>query len=402
MANRRSAAVALVVGLGLFSTPSCATSAGRTYYVDPAGSDDSSGLSTESAWRTLNRVNEALLNPGDTVLLRGGARFEGPLLLDGKDAGNAASPVNIGSYGDGRAIVSSARDWGIYAHNTAGLDIHDLVVTGGPAARRTAGGISFYHDTAGQGPLDGVRISRVDVSGFKNGVEVGGATAGFRDVVVTDSAVHDNVEAGLSIYGPAFSMSTPSYANENVSISSVEAYNNSGDETNKTRNTGNGIMLGSVRGGHIEKSTAHDNGWLCSAPEGPAGIWAYDSTGIVIENSVAHDNRTGGTVDGDGFDLDQNVSDSVLRHNRAYDNDGAGFLLYATRAGTANTGNTVQDNTSENSPRRPGWYGGITVAGHVSGARVHDNTVTGPGAPITVDPAAAANDNDIQPPNAGR
>src|SRR5882757_6592170 len=370
MASRRSAAVALAVGLGLFSTPSCATSAERTYYVDPAGSDDSDGLSAGSAWRTLDRVNAALLTPGDTVLLRGGARFEGPLLLDGKDAGNAERPVTIGSYGDGRAIVSSQRNWGI----------------------------SFYHDTAGQGPLDGVTISRVEVSGFKNGVEVGGALAGFRDVVITDSTLHDNVEAGLSVYGPEFADNAPSYANENIRITSVEAYHNSGDETNRTRNTGNGIMLGSVRGGHIDKSTAYDNGWLCSAPEGPAGIWAYDSTGIVIENSVAHDNHTGRTVDGDGFDLDQNVSDSVLQHNHAYDNDGAGFLLYATRAGTSNTNNAVHDNRSENSPRRPGWYGGITVAGHVTGAQVHGNTVTGPGAAITVDPAAAANDNAIQPP----
>jgi len=398
MASRRSAAVALVVGLGLFSTASCATSAGRTYYVDPAGSDDSSGLSTGSAWRTLDRVNAASLAPGDTVLLRGGARFDGPLLLDGKDAGNAERPVTIGSYGDGRAIVASQRNWGIYAHNTAGVDIRDIVVTGGPTTQNSTGGIAFYHDTAGQGPLDGVTITGVDVSGFKNGIEIGGARAGFRDVVVTDSTVHDNVEAGLSLYGPEFTNNAPSYANENVQITSVEAYNNSGDETNKTRNTGNGIMLGSVRGGHIDKSTAHDNGWLCSAPEGPAGIWAYDSTGIVIENSVAHDNRTGGTVDGDGFDLDQNVSDSVLQHNRAYDNDGAGFLLYATRAGTSNTNNAVHDNASENSPRTPGWYGGITVAGHVTGARVYDNTVTGPGAAITVDPAAAANDNDVQPP----
>jgi hypothetical protein len=397
-ADRRTAAVALVVGLGLLTVPSCAAHLGRTYYVDPAGSDDSDGLSTRSAWRTLGRVNAASLEPGDTVLLRGGARFDGPLVLDRNDAGNAAQPVTVGSYGEGRATVASERNWGIYVHNTAGVDLRDLVVTGGPAARRAAGGISFYHDAAGQEPLDGVTIARVDVSGFKNGIDIGGARAGFRDVVITSSTTHDNTEAGIATYGPAFQNDAPEYANENVQVTSVEAYHNSGDDTNKTRNTGSGITLGSVRGGHVEKSTAHDNGWLCAAPEGPAGIWAYDSTGIVIENNTAYGNRTGGTVDGDGFDLDQNVSNSVLQRNRAYDNDGAGFLLYATGAGTSNDNNVVRDNASENSPRMPGWYGGITVAGHVSGAQVHDNTVTGPGAPLRLDTAEGAHDNTVETP----
>jgi hypothetical protein len=168
-----------------------------------------------------------------------------------------------------------------------------------------------------------------------------------------------------------------------VTVTSVQAYRNAGDPSNLERNTGNGIVLGSVRTGLIEKSSAYENGWLCAAPQGPAGIWTYDSTAIVIEHNVAHHNYTGGPADGDGFDLDQNTSDCVLQNNLAYDNDGAGLMLYAEKAGTYNRNNIIRDNTSTDSGRGSAWYGGITVAGNVTGAQITGNTVTvspaGPG-----------------------
>jgi hypothetical protein len=379
-ATRRAtcAAVALVTvaGLGAVPTTASALAEERTYYLDPSGSDDADGLSPNSAWRSLERANSAVFAPGTNVLLRGGAQFTGTLHLDADDAGAALSPVVIGSYGEGRATITGQAAPAVYVHNTAGVEVRDLVVTGDAEAYDGAGGIAFYNDR--ETGLQGVVISDVDVSGFNNGIEIGGLRTGFRDVAIIRAVVRDNKDAGLVTYGPAFRQDAPEYAHQNVSLSEVEAFRNAGDASNAVRNTGSGIILGSVSDGFVTQSSAHDNGWLCSAGEGPVGIWAYDSTRVVIEHNVAYRNRTGGDVDGDGFDLDQNTSDSVLQYNLAYDNDGAGFLLYAGHAGLHNTNNVVRYNVSTGSPSKAGWYGGITIAGHVSGARVYGNKSEAP------------------------
>jgi hypothetical protein len=382
------ATILLAIPGALGTVPAMASlpSLGRTYYLNPAGSDNSDGLSPNSAWLSIDRANKASFAPGDRILLRGGAVFPGTLHLDEDDAGNARSPVVIGSYGTGRATITGNAGPGVYVHNTGGVEVRDLIVTGNTAAYGTAGGIVFYNDRPAGNALPGAVISDVDVSGFNNGIEIGGTLTGFREVTVTRAVVHGNREAGLVTYGPAVGPGIPKYANQNVSVSSVEAFQNAGDATNAVRNTGSGIILGSVRGGTISKSAAHDNGWLCTAGDGPAGIWAYDSTGVVIEHNVSYHNLTGGQ-DGDGFDLDQNTSDSVLQYNLAYDNDGAGFLLYAAHAGLYNRNNIVRYNVSTGSPRVAGWYGAITVAGYVSGARVYGNKAVTPAVDGVYQPA---------------
>ena len=312
-------AVAAVAGAGLRLSRPTATHPGtppRTYYLDPAGSDDADGLSPGTAWRTLDRLHGVVLAPGHSVLLRGGARFTGMLQLDQADAGSAAEPVTIGSFGSGKATIAAQATSAVYIHNTAGVEIRDLVVVGDSGAYSGNGGIVCYNDLPDGRMLEHIVIAGVEASGFKNGIEIGAANTGFRDVTVSDSLAHDNMEAGVALYGPDLQPSAPRYAHANVTVSSVQAYRNAGDAKNTERNTGNGIVLGSVSSGLIEQSSAYENGWLCAAPQGPAGIWTYDSTAIVIEHNVAHDNHTGGPADGDGFDLDQNTSDCILQNKR--------------------------------------------------------------------------------------
>jgi len=50
---------------------------GTTYYVSACGDDANDGLSPETPWKTLQRVNEAKLLPGDGVRFRRGDLFRG-------------------------------------------------------------------------------------------------------------------------------------------------------------------------------------------------------------------------------------------------------------------------------------------------------------------------------------
>ena len=153
------------------------------------------------------------------------------------------------------------------------------------------------------------------------------------------------------------------------------ANNNLGNPADKVHNTGNGIVLGSVDGGSIMSSSASGNGIRCVAPEGPVGIWTYDSRGMRIAYNTATSNRTGGSADGDGFDLDQNVSGSYLEHNTSSNNDGAGFLVYTGQTNAAHHHNVVRWNTSKGDAKKNSWYGGITLAGKVQFVTVTGNNV---------------------------
>ena len=355
------------------TAPSADTS---TYYVSPAGADTAAGTSPETAWRTLARVDEAKLRPGDRVLLQGGKRFAGELALTQTDAGSAADPVVVGSYGQGRAIITSGSS-GIVIYDTAGVDVENLVVNGTSSSRPTGIGINLYSDLPGNRKLSGVRINDVDVSGFVYGIGIGGGrgTTGFRDVHVLDSTLHDNLDDGLISYAPSFDSAHPQYAHEDIDVSGVHSYRNQGDVEDTGTDTGNGIVLGNVQDATIAWSTADDNGGKGTANEGPVGIWTYDSTGVVIDHNLSYANRTSNLSDGDGFGLDENTSDCYLEYNVSYGNAGAGYLLYSAQANSAQQGNVVRFNVSSGDGRTSDYYGGITLIGQISDTAIYQNTV---------------------------
>ena len=190
---------------------------------------------------------------------------------------------------------------------------------------------------------------------------------------VTYSSVHDNGRGGLTTYGPPLQPSAPTYANSNVYVGHLSAYNNLGDPK-LSGNSGNGIALGSVSAAMIERSVAHDNGAHCVAAECGAGIWTYDSTGVTIQHNESYNNRTGSSTDGDGFDLDQNTSNSILQYNYAHGNDGAGYLIYTGQSDSVWSGNTVRYNISENDGRKNS-YASIFGGGRLYNSAVYNNTV---------------------------
>lgn len=361
----------------------------RVFYLSATGDDGARGTSPEQAWRTLDRASGAVLLPGERLLLEGGSRFVGRLLIDAADAGDPARPLVVGSYGRGRAVIESGVDSAVAVVDTGGVEITDLVAVGAGPVQPGSAGIRFFSDLPGDRRLAHAVVERVEASGFVNGIEVGSGRAGtgFSDVRIADSVVHDNRDAGLAVYGPAFDETAPGFAHDAVTVSGVTAHDNAGDAANLTRNTGSGIVLGSVRGGRVTRSVAHDNGGAGGAGEGPVGIWTYDSTGVVIEHSLSYRNRTAKLADGGGFGLDQNTADSVLQYNLSYDNHGPGYLVYTGRENDAHTGSTVRFNISSGDARRWSVYGGITVLGRVDDVRVYQNTVVM--APQASDPSSA-------------
>jgi hypothetical protein len=380
----RAGMTALLITAIAVVVSACATASsgkdghsGVTYYLSPSGNDAAAGTSPAAAWQTLGKASSARLAPGSRLLLQAGGVFTGQLTVGPGDAGSAVDPVIVGSYGNGTARIHSPIGSGIYIHDTSGVDIEDLQLTGSPHPGE-GDGINAYNDLPTGHRLDHITISNVDVYGFLYGISVGGAneSAGFSNVQISNANLHDNIDAGLLTYGPTFDPKAPAYANQHVRVSNVQATMNRGNRSEHKQDTGNGIVLGSVDAGSVIWSTANDNGGLGVASEGPAGIWTYDSTGVDIEHNLSHDNKTPNRVDGNGFGLDQNTSDSVLQYNLSYGNDGTGYLLYSGLNNGSQKDNIIRDNISSNDVRDGNsFYGGISAIGYANNSAVYQNTV---------------------------
>jgi Right handed beta helix region len=298
-----------------------------TYYVDAAhGSDSNSGASPTSPFRTLAAVGRHSYRGGEKILLRGGQRFAGSISLGtGNLSGTSRrSPLTISSYGGGRAtILAPPGADGIAVTNRAGVVVSDLNIVGARAGcgkptssgyRYGTSGIRFaarsIHGTLAQG----ITIKGVDVSRFCDGIVVASGDDGSRisHIRIIAVSAHDNADAGIWTDDQA----NARHSIRDVTVSASLAYRNAGR---------GGIMLFGLDGGVVERSVAFDNG---RAAAGSVGIWAFDSNRILFAHDESYGNGSPrNTQDGDGFDFDRGVSNSLMEDNYSHGNGGIGFLV---------------------------------------------------------------------------
>jgi parallel beta-helix repeat protein len=75
------------------------TAHAATYYVDATnGNDPNDGLSTESAWKTIHKVNGTNFNPGDSILFKRGETWREQLNV--RSSGEEGNPITFGAYGE--------------------------------------------------------------------------------------------------------------------------------------------------------------------------------------------------------------------------------------------------------------------------------------------------------------
>lgn len=347
-----------------------------TYYVSADGDDAATGLRPGSAWRTLDRVTEQVLEPGDTVRLIGSRALAGTLTLSAEDGGEADTPVTI---------TADPQFPGIEASGTAGIELVDvsgvLIEHLDVLVRDPAGtdGILLYA-TKGSGRHEGITVRSSRVTGAHNGIAVDGATAddGFEWVVIDKVRVTESLRNGIITYGPE----APDYAHRNIRITDSFVADTRG-VAGIDKNSGSGIVLGSVDGAVVEHSESTRNGRDADAIEGPIGIWAHDATNVVFRDNLSHHNLSR-RADGGGFGFDVATTDSLMERNYAHSNMGPGFLVLTHIGGGLTGRNTLRYNASVGDSRLNNFHGGISVIGGFDHDRddielfdilVHHNTV---------------------------
>ncbi len=351
----------------------------KNYYLSAGGNDANDGSSKQTAWRSLEKVNHIDFKPGDSLLMEGGATFNGTIKLTSFDNGSAAMPVVFTSYGENKAIINAEQGDGLLAINTSFLKLSSLSFVGSGVDKNKGSGIHFYANNSINNPSK-IEVTNCDAKGFNmHGIVFGVndkiSFKGYRQVRITHCNASENGQSGIASYG-----SHMGFQHYDFYIAYCKAFRNRGILSKTENHSGNGIVMGMVNGLLIEYCEAFENGSdnRCTAG-GPVGIWVWMCKNAAIQYCSSHHNYAGLTKDGGGFDIDGGASNCILQYNYSYNNEGAGYLLAEYGAAFPFTNNIIRFNISVNDGRKNG-YGGISVWGaakeySVTNTYVYNNTI---------------------------
>ena len=345
----------------------------ETYYVDAVKGDDRfGGVTAEQPWRSLAKVRDFALRPGDRVMLAAGSVWKEPLTLT--RSGTASAPIIVAATGTGprpRIDAGGVSPHGVAILNAEYISVGGLEVTndapGSPPTQRFGVLVSAQD----RGVTRGIRVTDMyvhDVRGTNDRKDNGGIVfratgqklaTRFQDLAIERNIVWRVDRSGIA--GIADRVTHRDwFPSENVVIRDNYVEDVGGD----------GIVPRGTDGTLIEHNIVRYAG--SRAPGYSAGIWQWSTDNSLIQLNEAAYTRT--RYDGQGFDSDFNSRRTTLVYNYSHDNAG-GFLLICSpkRSETDNLGNhgtVARFNVSRNDASRI-----IQLSGNVSDALVEKNVV---------------------------
>jgi len=317
------------------------------------------------------------------VQLKGGAIFQGSLVVDRAGGGIESRPARIQSYGRGPARIQAGSDTALLLRETPWIIVSNLVLRGDPSGQ--GDGIRCDRVQESTKAIEGIEILRCHASGFAwHGIMVDASqrSSGFDRVRISECTTEQNRHAGIMVYGgnPTGRRFRP---HSRIVIERCVSRNNPGAPEELQHHSGSGILLDGVDRGLIQGCVASGNGAECRNDRGgPVGIWIHASRSVVIEDCESHHNQS--TLrDGGGFDLDGGCEDSVLRFNFSHHNHGPGLMAYTyTGAAYSDRDCRIQNNVSWNDGAPGSGYAGLQIGsedgGQIRGLKVENNLVVAP------------------------
>lgn len=323
-----------------------------TYYVSNSGNDAASGLSESSAWRTVEKVNQQVFEPGDEILFQAGGIWNGCLWVRG--SGTKNSLIRVGKYGEGAkpCINGNGENAAVFLYNQQYMKISNLEITNqGEEAWRYGVYVCGYN----AGALNGIELNGLtvhDVNGYytatmsdldnhwNGGILVsarGEVATRFVGLTITGCEVYNVARTGIATFSNFYTSYDKDVAGmtQQLKISNNIVHDVKGD----------GIIVCGDYNGTVTGNTVYETN-LMSYQDGMSranvGIFALHSTGTVIAENESYLSRT--TYDGFGYDIDGDCDNVKLQYNYSHDNEG-GFVLLVNHH---TYGATVRYNISQN------------------------------------------------------
>jgi hypothetical protein len=367
--------------------------AGTRYYFSAGGSDTNDCRTVQSACRTVDKLNAISYAAGDSILLRGGDKFPGCPMLNAMNVpglGAAEIPIVIESYGEGRAtLLSNCPGYRalLTIDGISGVAVRHLILSA--EGTRTAMGILIQNGVRRHNVVDGVILQDNEIMGFNTdepsryaaeifvaGMTVGGNCGALNNIQVLGNRLHgiggssspdDN---GITGMGCGENITNVRYAGN-------EVYDIGGRYPALNGTSGNGIVLANVKGGEASANRVHDNGANTRTCGGPAGVWAFRSSKVVIRSNEVYRMRPlpelpPKACDWAAFDLDAGVTDSIVEYNYSHDNAGPALLAYTAEKWGPNS---FRYNISENDEALMANGSGSVVVNGGGVSYVYNNTI---------------------------
>lgn len=155
--------------IGIFYLLSVNIHAQQIYYVANTGNDNNSGLSTASAFKTLQKINSINLNPGDKILFKSGDSFKDNS-LEINSSGAKDNYIVIGKYGGDVLPIIGSRNLKsnivIHINNADFIIIENLLVQAKSTGIRITGNYNIVRNTIVKGgPESQENVSGIIISG---------------------------------------------------------------------------------------------------------------------------------------------------------------------------------------------------------------------------------------------
>jgi len=352
--------------LVLALSPSCTQPATTTnYYFDAVdGNDFNSGTRPGNPLKSLSKLGDMAVKPGDSILLKSGSVFTDQLYFSGK--GETGKPIVIGKYG-GETMPHIKGDATflemVHIFNSEHIIVRDLEISNkGEKIRPYLSGLLielYNYGKAENITIDNLFIHDVYGSLIKGEGHVhedaGGGQAmmvrNFKDdgtdsvlsyfdgLLVHNCLIKDSQRNGIVMWGNWIRKQW--LPNLNVVIR-----NNIIDGV-----PGDGIIPTACDGAIVEYNVMKNSPSTLPATEACDGIWPFSSDNTIVQYNIVDGHKS--QTDGYSYDSDYNCNNTQFRYNLSSNSEG-GFLLLCNSGGwpeewsIGNNGTIVEYNISIN------------------------------------------------------
>lgn len=347
---------------------------GSNFYVDSkTGSDSNDGKSIKKPWKSLQRVNNYLFNPGDSILFKAGEVWNGQ--LSPKGSGAEGYPAVISTYGghkkpllDGKGLVEQV----LKLEDVDFWEVENLEITNNSSSIGNRLGVLIKDNGKSRKHIYLKKLYIHDVMGDysfemkgKNtgGIGIiGNASTKFDDILIEDCEIANVTRVGI------FSNLTDG----KLAVKGNRPITNLVIRRNKIHHcAGDGAIIRYAYQPLIEYNEVWENH---NASEDlvryGVALWCRSTDEATFQYNEVYNTRGG--KDGQAFDADEDAYRTIIQYNYSHDNEG-GFTLITSTSEDA----IIRYNISVNDGIKglhvfdfPVW------ANHVRGtAIVHNNTV---------------------------
>lgn len=330
----------LLFFLVLFAT---GTILAENYYFNAVSGDDSNdGLSAESPFKSLQKIGDLNLKPGDKVLLSADNEFQEPLILKGI-LGASSREILVSTYTKSKNINAFAKINaagflnGILIQDCAHVTVQNIQVLangkGNAAFVEGSMRCGVLVTTSKPGKYENIRLHGLNIRdvfyenpGFRRGkdeVKTANGTQSYgwgirfvnhtKGALLKDVAVHNCEVQNVAHTGIKFTAFTEGIQGIEVSDCRV------------LKTGGPGIQMSGVHKGLVKNNIVNYSGSDDDSRKWGrgSGLWTWGSSNIIIEyNEFRNANGPG---DSAGCHIDYNCHNVIVQYNLSYRNAG-GFI----------------------------------------------------------------------------